>query len=46
MLVIAFVAFVLLLVAWLVAPNGELERPPLAAAPAPAPALKVGEARA
>ena len=40
MLIIAFVAFVVLLLAWLIAPNGEVERSPAAA---PAPQLKVGD---
>lgn len=39
MLVIAFIAFFVLVVAWLVAPNGAVR----AVAPAPAPAPNVGE---
>jgi len=43
MIAVAFVLFAALVVAWLVAPNGEVK----AEAPAPAPAtLKMGDARA
>lgn len=38
MLVIAFVAFLILLVAWLAAPNGEVRE--VASAPASAPNLR------
>jgi len=44
MLLIAFIAFAILIVAWLAAPNGETAvsaKPGLAA---PAPSLQVGEA--
>ncbi len=45
MLLIVFVAFAALLVAWLAAPNGEARTAPkTAAAPAPAPALTTSEA--
>ena len=43
MLLIAFVAFFVLVLAWLIAPNGEPAAQP---APAPVPSLKVGEASA
>jgi hypothetical protein len=45
MIAVAFVMFAVLVVAWLMAPNGEVK----AATPAPAPApatLKMGDARA
>jgi hypothetical protein len=46
MIAVAFVMFAVLIVAWLMAPNGEVKA---AATPAPAPApatLKMGDARA
>ena len=43
MLLIAFVAFFILVVAWLLAPNGEIVAE-TAPAPTPTPTLKVGEA--
>jgi hypothetical protein len=46
MLVIAFIAFLALVVAWLVAPNGEIQGAPEPAVVAPSPSLKVGEATA
>ena len=43
MIAVAFVMFAVLIVAWLIAPNGEAK----AESPSPAPAnLKMGEARA
>ena len=45
MLVIAFIAFLALVVAWLVAPNGEIQATP-EPAPVPSPNLKVGEVTA
>ena len=43
MIAVAFVMFAVLVVAWLVAPNGEVKTE----APAPVPAtLKIGRARA
>ena len=43
MILFAFIAFFVLVVAWLLAPTGEAEAAPVAA---PAPTLKVGEASA
>ena len=43
MILFAFIAFFVLVVAWLLAPTGEAEAVPAAAS---APALKVGEAPA
>jgi hypothetical protein len=45
MLVIAFIAFLALVVAWLVAPNGEIQATP-EPVPVPSPNLKVGEVTA
>ena len=43
MILLAFIAFFILVVAWLLAPTGEAEAVPVAA---PAPTLKVGESPA
>lgn len=43
MIAVAFIMFAALLVAWLMAPNGEVKEP--AVKPAPA-SLKMGDARA
>ncbi|MGH2559218.1 MAG: hypothetical protein ACRDJH_09145 [Thermomicrobiales bacterium] len=47
MIVIAFVAFAILLVAWLLAPNGDFaEKTAPAQAPAPAPSVPLVDAPA
>jgi len=43
MLLLAFVAFVILVLAWMVAPNGEIREAAVAAAPAATPAPNLGE---
>jgi len=43
MVAIAFICFAILVVAWLLAPNGEVVAE-AAPAPAPVPSLKVGDA--
>ena len=44
MLILAFVAFFVLVLAWLIAPNGEVAAAPAAPAAEPASAMTMGEA--
>jgi hypothetical protein len=47
MIAVAFVMFAVLIVAWLIAPNGDVKAEAPAPVPTPAPAsLKMGDARA
>ena len=43
MIVVAFICFAILVLGWLMAPNGEIRADVPAQAPAPKPSLPVGE---